>query len=134
MVRNCVIAKNGGTGIECDVTAAQGRILSIAQCLLTGNGGYGVDGKSGRVYLCGNRLRDNTSGNITSMGNYPTDLNNYVTDSDDATEYVDAANDDYRIKLGSTIHGKGYGAGDQPNTASGGRFGGINNSFVRRAA
>jgi hypothetical protein len=62
----------------------------------------------------GNRFRDNPNGNIVGLGNGPTDLDSYTTDSDDATEYVDAASGDFRIKLGAATWGKGYGAGDQP--------------------
>lgn len=120
LVRHCTIANIGGTGIKINSTAGQTAQYVIDGCMITGCGAYGIDAQSaGRVLLGATRLRDNTSGNINGLGNYPTDWDNYTTDSDDATEYVDTAGGDYRIKnTASLIWGKGYGVADQP--ASGG--------------
>lgn len=115
------IANCGGAGIKGNATASQTGYHALVRNMVTGCGAYGIDGQSAaRCFVSGNRLRDNTSGNITGLGNYPTDLNNYTTDSDDATEYVDTATGDYRIKYGSAIWGQGYGAGDEPAPTGGG--------------
>ena len=124
----CVIANNGGSGILLASTASQTSYCEIDACVITGNGGYGIDAQSGsRTIVTNCRLRDNTSGNFNGFGNYPTDLDNYVTDSDDATDYADAASYDFRTaKENATLWGKGYGM-DEPNSASSGgaspRFG-----------
>jgi hypothetical protein len=113
----CVIAGNTAGGVILSSTASQNLRSVISRCMITGNGGYGIDGQSAaRVLVSDSRLRDNTSGNINGLGNYPTDLNNYTTDSDDAAEYVNAGSGDYRIKIGSAIWGKGYGVADQQPT------------------
>lgn len=117
----CVIANNGATGFKAHATAAQTDYFQVRRSIITGNGGYGVDGQSeGNIIAQDNRLRDNTSGNFNGLDNYPTDLNNYTTDSDDATEYVDAAGGDFRIKAGSAIHGLGFGVADEPAVGGGG--------------
>ncbi len=70
-----------------------------------------------------NRLRDNgTSGNFTGTGNWPTTENsvNYTTDSDDATELVNVAGGDYRIKNTATIWGMGFGVSEQPAASTAG--------------
>lgn len=123
IVDGCTIANCGGSGIYLSNTASPVTATSqVSGCMITGCGEYGItaDNKiSVTVKDC--RLRDNTSGNLYGLGNYPTDLNHYTTDSDDATEYVDAANGDYRIKNTATnVWNKGYGAGDEPPSSSGG--------------
>lgn len=118
-LRSCVIANTGGSGFKSPSTAAQSSFFEAEHCIITGNGAYGVDAQSaGNIVLADNRLRDNTSGNFNGMGNYPTDLNNYITDSDDADDYVNAAAGDYRIRYGSPIWGKGFGVADAPPTAA----------------
>lgn len=120
-VVQCVIANNGGSGIKGNPTAAQIDWHLVARSMITGNGGYGIDGQSeARVVATGNRLRDNTSGNINGLGNYPTDLNNYTTDAADADDYVDAANGDFRIKNTAAIWGQGFGVADQAAAGGGG--------------
>lgn len=111
----CVIAGNTGSGVLFPDTAAQTARSYIDSCIITGNGAYGIDpgGTNTNLVVTNCRLRDNTSGNFGTFGNYPTDLDNNVTDSDDASEYVDAANGDYRIKASATIWGKGYGVADE---------------------
>jgi hypothetical protein len=116
-VQRSVLANNGGAGLKANSTASQLSNYFTLGCMVTGNGGWGLDGQSAaRWFAAGNRLRDNTSGNFTGMGNYPTDLGNYTTDAADSDDYVDAANGDFRIKAGSAIHGMGFGVSDQPTT------------------
>lgn len=117
----CVFANNGGSGLLLASTASQTSYCEIDACMITGNGGYGIDAQSGaRTVATNNRLRDNTSGNFNGFGNYPTDLDNYVTDSDDATDYADSGTYDFRTaKENATLWGKGYGM-DEPNTAAAG--------------
>lgn len=115
-VSQCVFAGNAGDQIVMPNTASQTAVSTIERSMLTGGGAYGINpgGANTNLLVTGCRLRDNTSGNFGTFGNYPTDLDNYTTDSDDATEYVDASGGDYRIKYGSAIWGKGYGVADQP--------------------
>jgi hypothetical protein len=117
------IANVGGNGLTLPSTASQTTPSTILRNMVTGCGGYGMDAQSAaRVVLAHNRLRDNPSGNLNGFGNYPTDFDNYTTDSDDATEYVDASSTfDFRVKSGATIHGGGYGAGDQIVSGSSGK-------------
>jgi hypothetical protein len=121
-----VISDCGGTGFLCASTVLQDQMQEVKGCIITGNG-LGIDASAARVLAANNRLRHNTSGDFNGMGNYPTDLDNYtdaIAYADqaaaDAAEYVDAANGDYRIKYGSSLWGKGIGAGDEPAPAGGG--------------
>lgn len=118
----CTIANNGATGFKGHATAAQSVYYELFNSIVTGNGAFGVDAQSeSNVVMQGCRLRDNASGNTNGFDNYPTDLNNFTTDSDDATEYVSTgANGDFRIKNTAAIWGQGYGAGDQAASAGGG--------------
>jgi hypothetical protein len=123
VIDSCTIAHCGGTGIDLSNTASPVTATSqITNCMITGCGGYGINASSQiSVIVKDCRLRDNTSGNLAGLGNYPTDLNNYITDSDDATEYVNTSTGDYRIKNTATnVWNKGYGAGDEPPSSSGG--------------
>jgi hypothetical protein len=113
------MADNGSDGIVFAATASQLRTNVIDACVVTGSGAYGINGSSSRVLITGCRLRDNTSGNTTSLGNYPADMNNDTSAGSDAAEYVDSASGDYRIKYGSAFWGKGIGAGDGPATIVG---------------
>jgi hypothetical protein len=119
MILGCTVANCGGVGIDLDLTSGTSTVVqAVSHCVVTGCSA-GVDANDNMsVVVSSCRLRDNTSGNVVNARNYPTDLNNYVTDSDDATEYVDATNGDYRIKATSAIWGKGYGAGDEIPTAA----------------
>lgn len=111
----CVVANNGGTGILGNATASQTDWHEIGRCMITGNGGYGIDAQSAAlIRAAGNRLRDNTSGNFNGFGNYPTDTNNETTDAADSDDYVDAAGGDFRIKNTSPLWGLGYGVADEP--------------------
>jgi hypothetical protein len=119
-ISQSVLADNPGSAVLLASTSSQTATFVVEGCMVTGNGAYGINADASRVFASNSRLRDNTSGNFNGFGNYPTDLDNYTTDSDDATEYVDAAGGDYRIKYGSAIWGKGYGVADEPAPAGGG--------------
>lgn len=119
-LNDCTVVGNAGDQVQFPNTASQTNICVARRCLITGGGAYGINpGANTNLLVSQCRLRDNTSGNLGTFGNYPTDLNNYTTDSDDATEYVNAAGGDYRIKYGSAIWGMGFGAGDEPAPAGG---------------
>ena len=127
VVLGTTIANCGGSGINMSNSASPVTAIAlINNCMITGCGAYGINANSQISALVKDcRLRDNTSGNISGLGNFPTDFNNYTTDSDDATEYVDSAAGDYRIKNTATdVWGKGYGAGDEPVPVSGSGGGG----------
>jgi hypothetical protein len=120
IISQCVVANNGSDGIQFSATAAQANAWTVVRNSITGNGAYGIDGQSSRIMLAGNRFRDNTSGNITSLGNAPDTFETYTTDTDDASEYVDTATGDFRIKNTATIWGMGYGVADEPAASGGG--------------
>lgn len=110
---NCAI------GIRLAPDLSQTQVNHITGCMITGCSGYGIETNSqARLFMADNRLRDNAGGNFNTLLNYPTTFNNYTTDSDDATEYVDAASGDYRIKKTAAIWGKGYGVADEPASGS----------------
>lgn len=121
-MNRCTIVGCGGDGVKLSSAASATAINRIAGCLITGNGGYGINAQSAaRTLLHDTRLRDNTSGNLNGFGNWPIDMGVYTTDSDDATEYVNAAGGDFRIKNTATnVWGKGYGAGDEAAASGGG--------------
>lgn len=128
-VSRCTVAACGSDGIRLPSTASQVNQCLISNNMITGNGGYGINAQSGaRTFAANNRLRDNTSGNINGLDNFPTTFDNYTTDSDDATEYENTAGGDYRIKATATIWGQGYGVADAPASAGGG--GGRRNRMV----
>jgi hypothetical protein len=124
MVQRSVIANNAGTAVKMNSTASQTSFHRVSGCMITGNGVAGIDGQSAaaRAVVTANRLRDNNAQNIIGLGNYPTDFNNLTTDSDDATEYVDAASGDFRIKNTAAIWGQGYGVSDQAPAGGGSSF------------
>jgi hypothetical protein len=116
----CVIANNGGTGVQLNATASQTGQAAVRNCMVTGNGGYGIDAQNAaRVIAALNRLRNNTSGNFNGFGNYPTDLDNETGTGSDSDEFVDAAGGDFRIKNTSSLWGKGYGVSDEPAPGGG---------------
>lgn len=111
-ISRCVLADNVG-GILTASTASQIRLWNVSNCSITGNTAPGLDAQSaGRVDVRNSRFRDNTTANYQNLGNYNV-YGVYTTDSDDATEYVDPATDDFRIKSGATIHGMGFGVSEQ---------------------
>lgn len=113
LISNSTIEGNGSTGIYMSTALTTGRLV-LANLYIANNGAYGINlNSSANVSMTQIRLRDNTSGSITGNLNNPITHGVYTTDSDDATEFVDAANGDFRIKASSSIWGKGYGAGDE---------------------
>lgn len=93
----------------------------VSGCMITGSGAYGVNcSGTGKLEVQNCRLRNNTSGNITGLGNFPLTQNNETSSGSDTDEYVDSTNYDYRIKSTSSMWGKGYGAGDEPTSGGGG--------------
>jgi hypothetical protein len=121
-IERSVIANNGATGFKANSTASQVAYYESHNNMITGNGTAGIDGNSAaaRWAVEQNRLRDNTT-DITGLGNYPTDLNNYTTDDSDANEYVSTGADgDFRIKNTATIWGMGFGVADQAAASGGG--------------
>ncbi len=108
----CMLINNGSFGIQCNGTASQTVYHDISNCYFSGNT-YGIDANGSRTIAKNNRLRDSGTANFANFGNFPTDYN-YITDSDDATEFVNSGAGDYRIKSTAAIWGKGYGAGDGP--------------------
>lgn len=118
-LNHCVIANNTSGGVQMPNTASQSMRTYIDRCMITGNGGYGVNavGTNTNIVVKQSRLRDNSSGNFGNFGNHATDWDNYTTDSDDATEYVNSGAGNYQIKAGATIHGSGYGVSEQASAA-----------------
>lgn len=109
LYRNTII-NNGSHGIQLSSTASTTR-ATIQNNYIANNGGWGIDIQGNYAWVTNNRMRDNTSGNFNSSSNYG-DYGSYTTDSDDATEFVNAGAGDYRIKYGCAIHGRRYGAGE----------------------
>lgn len=118
----CIVANNGG-GVLFASTAAQTGTQEVEGCMITGNGLYGIDAQSeARVFAAKNRLRDNASDNFNALDNHPLDLDNYTTDSDDASEYVSTGADgDFTIKNTATIWGMGFGVSNQAAAGGGGQ-------------
>lgn len=118
-ITKSIFANNGSDGIKFASTASQTNFERVSDCMITGNGGYGLNGQSGgRASVAHNRFRDNTSGNITGNLNN-IEIDSYTTDSDDATDYVNSASGDYRVANDAAIAGLGYGVSEEP-TAGGG--------------
>jgi hypothetical protein len=114
VIRNCTIRNAGGNGIQLTTGGAPTNSYILEGNMITGAGGYGIDADTQPRGMFGrNRLRDNTSGNFGNVTNMPTDWDNYTTDSDDATEYVDTASGDLRIARRALIWPYGFGAGRQ---------------------
>jgi hypothetical protein len=119
-VHNAFMIDNVGDGVTLPNTGAQTGRQEFDRLVVTGNGGYGINGGANtHILLTNSRLRDNNGGGtglniLWDTTNYPANLDNYTTDSDDATEYVDGDNADlslrdYRIKSSaSAIVGRGY--------------------------
>lgn len=98
------------------------------QNMITGNGGYAINGGSFNYTrnVLRNRMRHNTSGSGsgTWSAEYTALENNESTTgseaTDDAIEYVNRAIGDLRIKNTAGIWDKGFGAGRQDPSGSGG--------------
>lgn len=121
-ISQCVIfGKSGNSGSGIELTRSTSGIRAIIEgCIITGWGAYGISlvTTSGAI-IERNRFRDNTSGNINNNGNYQ-DFGSYTTDTDDASEFVDAANNDFRIKNTATIWGDNFGVSEQPAASTAG--------------
>lgn len=116
-----VIYGSGAAGVSVAGTSATPG--NVSGCVIVGSGTYGIDVTgTGRMGVWNSRFRNNTSGNFNGVADWPTDWNNLLSAGTDADEFVDVAGGDFRIKSGSALHGKGYGAGDQATSsgASGG--------------
>jgi len=118
----CLADGCGADGFQLGTTASPTGGATCVDCIATNNGAYGFDGGSSSHFLIHCRTRDNTSGSTTAMGNMP-EMGTYTTDTDDASEYVDASGGDFRIKNTATIWGKGYGVSDEAAAASSGTAG-----------
>jgi hypothetical protein len=122
---NCLFHGNG-YGIRLQSVAGQTSLQRIQGCYIANSTTAGIDGQSQAYPITfSSRLRDNgTSGNWTAiLGNSLTNENdniNYTTDSDDASELVNVAGGDYRIKNTATIWGKGFGVSEEPPASSAG--------------
>jgi hypothetical protein len=110
---------NCGTGITGSSGVGITSSSRIARCFIANNSGFGIDAQTTPLLVTACRLRNNTSGNFTNFGNYPTDIYNFTAVGSDAAEFVNAAAGDYRIKYGSEYWGLGIGAGDEPAPAGG---------------
>lgn len=105
------VVVGNGTGI---VIQSVNTSHSIRRTIVTGNSGYGITlGSLSNFFISGNRFRDNASGNIDTTNNYPQDLDNDTSSGTDSSEYTNSGSGDYRVKLGSSIYGKGYGVADE---------------------
>lgn len=116
-------AHGNGYGIRLSSNAGQTSGNLIFGNYIAGSTTAGIDGQSqGYAVIQSNRLRDNgTSGNFNALaGNPLTTEVNYTTDSDDASELVNVAGGDYRIKNTATIWGMGFGVSEEPPASSAG--------------
>jgi len=119
-LRRSSIIGCGTYGFRGNPSASQTVFHQVVDSLIVNGTALGIDGQSAaRIWVSNCRLRDNTSGNLSGMGNYPQNMGVFAAAGTDVDEFVDSAVKDYRIKNTSTIWGKGYGPGDQP-AASGG--------------
>jgi len=127
----CLIVDCGTYGIKANATASQTVYHTFVNNVIV-NCVNGIDGSSnGRLLLSNNRLRNNTTADHTNVANANTSFDT-VTTGTNADEFVDAAAGDYRIKLGSSIWGKGFGPGDQPASGGGGGGNLINSQALVR--
>ncbi len=110
VILGCTLVGNASDGIRAPALTG---LAWIANNLITDNGGYGITGSTSPAALHNNRFRDNTSGAIsigadwataTSYGHVTTDAGGPETD------YVDYANDDYRLVASSPAVGAGLPA------------------------
>ena len=116
--RRCVIANCSGNGMKLNGTASQTVLHEIHSCMITGNGSAAIDGQSAALVLLSTcRVRNNGSG-VVNLSNAPTDWDVDTSAGTDAAEYVDSANNDFRIKYKSTFWGKGVGVSDQLPTVA----------------
>lgn len=118
---NNIVYGCGSHGIQVvrSTTSATGA-AHVTGNVVVGNGGYGLNQSSSVGMLAhNNRLRDNASGNFNGFGNYPTDLDNYTTDADDAADFVNSGAGNYQIKSTAGFVNRNIGV-SQEVAASGG--------------
>lgn len=107
-IQNCVIANNTAGGIQFSA-ASQTQFKTVANCSITGNGGFGIDAQSAAPVWCyNNRLDRNTSGNLNGLLNN-VDRFSYTTAGSDAADYNNAAGGDYRIASGAGFANRNIG-------------------------
>lgn len=90
----------------------------VQSCVSRVNGAYGIDCNSGRIQMAHNRIYNNTSGAVLDNLNYAR-LGEDTQVITEANEFVDYANDDFRIKNSAATWGQGFGAGDGPAAGGG---------------
>jgi len=115
-MHNSMVLSSAGDGVRLSNTASQTTQQVINRCCVANNGAYGIVANASYPLLYNTRLRNNTSGDLSSLGNYPVNLDVYTTAASDSDEFVDSSGGDYRIKSTAAIWGKGYGAGDEPSS------------------
>jgi hypothetical protein len=116
-----LISGCGTYGFRGNATASQTVFHQLIDSVIINGTALGVDGQStARIIVSNCRLRDNTSGNFSGMGNYPTDFDVITSSGTDSDEFVNTAAGDYRIKTTSSLWGKGLGPGDEPASGGGG--------------
>ncbi len=126
---NVVAVNNGGDGIRFASTASQSLASVVANSIITGNGGYGINTQAAaNVFLVNSRLRNNTSGNWDGLMNYPNDFGTNTSAGSDSADYVDAATLDFQVKSSASIANLGFGISQQ--CASGGSGGETALAFV----
>jgi hypothetical protein len=109
---------NCATGINILTTQAP---TAASSCIIENNyiancSGNGISATFDFITLNNNRIRDCASGALNGV---TLDFDTYTVDSDDSTEFVNAAIGDYRIKSTAlAVWGKKYGAGDEPSSGS----------------
>ncbi|MFI4854956.1 MAG: hypothetical protein ACIAQF_08285 [Phycisphaerales bacterium JB065] len=115
---NCVSVNSIGNGVEITNNNSSCENSVVSGSIVVGSGAYGLNATvQEQIRAINSRLRDNISGNTTN-GNDPL-LGCEVGSGVDASEFVDAANGDYRIKSTSSLWGRGIGAGDEPSSGGG---------------
>jgi hypothetical protein len=115
----CTLVANR-VGINANSQASQTSWHNIQRNVIANNSGAGIEANSAaNVIATNNRLRNNTGGDFTNAGNYPTDQN-ITAAGTDADEFVDYAGKDFRLKASSSYWGLGIGAGDEPSAGGGG--------------
>jgi hypothetical protein len=106
----CTIV-NCTTGLRTDAATSGGTSTIVSNANMIANCTTGLSQNFGRYIGTKTRLR-NTS-NFANTSVFPS--TGFLTASgNDADEFVDAANGDYRIKNTSIYWGRGIGAGDEP--------------------
>lgn len=110
-IKNCTIHNNAGDGIDVSANLFSPNDVSVINCNITKNGGYGINAISGTQFM--NLLHNNYGTGATA--NTSGAINNYSLGSGDIQvdpQYADAANGNYAI--GANLKSKGYPKFDVP--------------------